>query len=98
MSWEKTPMTREDCILACALRIYVKFEDGTDLDDTTIGDVVGRHNKLEPVDCTGLVEHLRQTDDIYPEVLAGGIEMAVWARDVWNHWIDRHAAPVGSWP
>lgn len=98
MLWGKTPLTREDCTLACALRIYVKFEDGTDIDDITIGKVVGHYNKLQDVDCTGLVEHLRRTDNVYPGVLAGGIVIAVWARDMWSHWIDPCAAPVGSWP
>ena len=98
MLWGNTPLTREDCTLACALRIYVKFEDGTELDDTTIGEVVGYYNGLDDVKCTGLVEHLRQTDNVYPRVLAGGVEMAVWARDMWNHWLDPAAAPVGSWP
>lgn len=113
MHWGTTSLTREDCQLACALRIYIKFEDGTDLDDTTIGEVIGYHktpgdlkrthvpghrNNVQPVDCTGLVDYLQQTDNLYQQVLANGVGMAPWARDIWNLWQDDEAAPVGTWP
>ena len=55
-------------------------------------------NGRRRVDCTGLIRHLEQTKNVYPEVLAGGKEMANWARNIWNRSFDKHAPPVGEWP
>ena len=91
-------MTREECELACGLRVFIKFEDGTDLDDGVIGQVVSHFSGLDNMDCTGLVDHLREINDVYPQVVAGGSAMATWVQDVWNKWFDPKAAPVGCWP
>ena len=96
--WNNVGLTLDDCRLACALRIYNHFEDGTPLDDVTIGQIVGATCKLDPMDCTGLVSHLRETKNVYPQVLAGGRPVADWARNAWNKWLDADAAPVGQWP
>lgn len=98
IAWQGVPFTLYECQLACALTIYVTFEDGTPLDDTTIGKVIGAASGLENMNCAGLVDHLKRTDNIYPEVLAGGHEWSQWARDAWSMWLDPQAAPVGSWP
>ena len=98
MLWHKLPVSRKECRLACALSIYIKFEDGTPLDDTTIGEIVGYSSGVDSINCNGLVSHLQQTNEVYPEVLAGGHAMAVWARNAWNKWMDPEAALVGTWP
>ena len=98
MLWNNVALTRHDCKLACALSIYIRFEDGTPLDEETIGKVVGETSGLSAINCTGLVDHLRQTSDVYPEVLAGGEEMVKWVRDIYNKWLDSCAAPIGQWP
>ena len=68
IAWLGAPFTLEECQLACALSIYVPFEDGTTMDDTTIGQVLGASSGLENVNCAGLVEHLKETDNVYPQV------------------------------
>ncbi|KAF6241836.1 hypothetical protein HO173_000548 [Letharia columbiana] len=94
IAWRGVPFTLYECQLACALKIYVKFEDGTIPDDQTIGQVIGTSSGLQNMDCGGLVAHLRATNDIYPEMLAGGEPTAIWATNVWNTWLDPCAGPA----
>lgn len=98
MAWNGAGLTLDECKLACALTLYVRFEDGTTLDDATISKVIGAASGLKNQDIHGLVDHLRRTNDVYPDVLAHGQEMAVWARHSYNFWLDRWTAPVGQWP
>ncbi|CAF9939509.1 MAG: hypothetical protein ALECFALPRED_008159 [Alectoria fallacina] len=84
IAWHGVPFTLYECRLACALALYVTFEDGTPLDDGTIGQVIGASSGLQNVDCAGLVEHLRLTNDVYPQVRDGGEAWAVWARDAYR--------------
>lgn len=98
--WNGVGMAREDCSLACALTIWGRFQDGTRLDDTTIGEIIASTKGVQNVNITGLVEHLRLTGTgrLYPDVLARPAEMTAWARDTMNSWQDRYAAPDGQWP
>ena len=98
IAWQGVPFTLYECQLACALSIYITFEDGTALDDTTIGQVLGASSGLQNVNCDGLVAHLQETNNVYPHVLEGGEAWAKWARDKYNRWLDPKAAPVGTWP
>ena len=82
IAWHSVPFTLVECQLACALSIYIRFEDGTPLDDTTIGEIIGASSGLQNVNCAGLVNHLKLTNNVYPEVLAGGPAVAKWARFV----------------
>lgn len=84
IAWHGVPFTLEECQLACALSIYITFEDGTRLDDTTIGQVLGASSGLKNVNCAGLVAHLKETDNVYPAVLNGGDQWAQWARYKYN--------------
>lgn len=98
IAWQGVPYTLYECQLACALTIYVRFEDETPLDDITVGQVIGASSGLQNVTCAGLVDHLKKTKDVYPDVLAGKGEWRKWALDAWKKWLDPEAAPVGSWP
>ncbi|CAD6583751.1 MAG: hypothetical protein ASARMPRED_001494 [Alectoria sarmentosa] len=98
IAFRGVPFTLHECRLACALTLYVTFEDGSPLDEATIAQVIGASSGLQNVDCAGLVEHLRRTDDVYPEVRDGGEAWAVWARDAYGRWLDPMAAPMGGWP
>ena len=75
IAWLGAPFTLEECQLACALFIYVNLEDGTTMDDTTIGQVLGASSGLENVNCTGLVAHLKETDNVYPQVCTFGSKL-----------------------
>ena len=70
------------CQLACALTIYICVEDRISLETTTIGERIGASSGLQNVNCAGLVNHLRLTNNVYPE---GGPEWAKWARDASSH-------------
>ena len=78
--------------------IYVPFEDGTTMDDTTIGQVLGAFSGLENVNCVGLVTHLQETNNAYPQVLNDGEPMAQWARHMYTKWLGPEAAVLGTWP
>ena len=52
--------------LAYALALYVQFEDGTPLNNSTIGQVIGASSGLRNMDCADLVDHLRLTKNVYP--------------------------------
>ncbi len=95
ITWKSAFFTLNECKLGCALVIYVRFEDGTPLDETTIGEIIGAPSGLKGLDVTGLVDHLQETNNVYPDILKGGEPMAAWARDAWNHWLDPQAAPLG---
>ena len=96
--WHGTPFTLDECRLACALAIHVCFEDRTPLDHITIGRVIGAPKGLQEMNCEGLVDHLRDTNDVYAEVASGGSKWGDWAQNAWNKWLDPKAAPLGSWP
>ncbi|KAM0804786.1 hypothetical protein BDR22DRAFT_549967 [Usnea florida] len=96
--WHGTPFTLNECRLACALAIHVCFEDRTPLDHITIGRVIGAAKGLEEMNCEGLVDHLRNANDVYAEVASGGNQWGDWAQNAWNLWLDPKAAPLGSWP
>ena len=96
--WQGIPFTLYECRLACALAIYVQFEDGTPLDHITIGKVISASSGLQNMNCAGLVDYLRLTNNVYPEVLVCSAGWARWARDAWNMWLDPMAAPDGTWP
>ena len=98
IAWHGVPFMLEECQLACALSVYVTFEDGTRLDDTTIGQVLGASSGLENVNCAGLVAHSQETDNVYPQVLNGGGQWAQWARYKYNRWLEPAAAMPGTWP
>lgn len=100
IAWNGVSFTLDECQLACALNIYVQFEDGTPLDEKTIAEIIGAFSGLQKMNCAGLVDHLRLTNNVYPNVLADGPHkmFATWARDAWNKWLDPAAAPVGMWP
>ena len=96
--WHGTPFSLYECKLACALAIHVCFEDKTPLDHITIGKVIGAASGLKGMNCEGLVDHLRQTNDVYPEVAGGGYQWGDWAQNAWNMWLDPEAAAIGTWP
>ncbi len=100
IAWNGVSFTLHECQLACALNIYLQFEDGTPLDEKIIGEIIGAFSGLQNMNCAGLVDHLRVTNNVYPDVLADGDHnmFATWARDAWNKWQDPAAAPVGMWP
>ena len=98
LAWEGTPFTRYECQLACALRLYVHFEDDTPLDDQTIGRVIASSSGLEKVNCAGLVDHLRRTNDLYITVSTERKMWTLWARNAWVMWLDPKAPSVGKWP
>ena len=109
ITWNNMSFTLRECRLACALTIYVKFEDGSPLNIDTINKVVALDSKagsarnVEGLDFTGLVEHLQVTKDVFPEVEAARDNEEVragwanWARGAYNRWLDPQAAPVGTW-
>ena len=74
------------------------FQDGTRLDDETIGEVVGSARGLQKMDIAGLVGHLRETRNVYPDVFSNRETMASWAWDKYNRWLDPCAALSGQWP
>lgn len=101
--FKNTPFTLYECRLACALTLYIKFEDDNPLNIDTINKVVNLYSNVENLDCTGLVEHLQATQDVYPEVEAkddGAAQAgwAKWAREAYDKWLDPEAPPVGTWP
>lgn len=96
--WQGIPFTLHECELVCALSLYVQFEDGTPLDDSTIGQVIGACSGLQNMNCIGLVDHLRLTKNVYPQILSDGNVWYHCARTAYNKWLDRHAAPIGFWP
>ena len=96
--WKATPLTRHECQLICALTLYVLFEDGTPLDDTTISGVIERHSGLPKIDCTDLVSYLKRRKVVYPEVERESWAWAPRARKAYNLWQDRWAPLIGSWP
>lgn len=98
IAWNGIPFTLLECQIACALSIYITFEDGTPIDDKTIGEVLGSNSGLQPMNCNGLVAHLKETNDVYPTALNGGQEWADWVRNIYNQWLDPMAAAVGQWP
>lgn len=98
IAWQGVSFTLNECRLACALTLFVRFEDGTPLDDITLGQVVGASSGLKNMNCAGLVNHLRLTKNVYPDVLAKSKPCAKWARDAYNKWLDPEAPPTGWWP
>lgn len=89
--------TLEKCQLAYALSICVIFEDGTTMDDTTIGQVLGASGGLENVNCVDLVAHLQETNNVYPAVLNDGEQWAQWAHYKYNNWLNPEAARPSGW-
>lgn len=96
--WNMIPLTRQECQLICALSLYVLFEDGTPLDDTTISGVIEAHSGLPKIDCTDLVSFLKRKKMLYPQVKAESREWAPRARKAYNLWQDRWAPLIDSWP
>ena len=98
MSWNNILLTYDDCRLACALKIYNRFADGGKFDDNIIGQIIGESHNLSAMNLTGLVDHLKETKNVYPEVDADKTNMSILALNAWNKWLDPEAAPVGTWP
>ena len=70
--WHTIPFTLYEGRLACALAIYICFEDKKPLDYVATGQVIGAASGLKTMDCEGLVDHLYHTNNVYPEVASGG--------------------------
>ena len=96
--WKNVGITYDECRLACALFICLRFQDGTKLDDATIGQVVGSARESQEMDIAGLVNYLQETSNVYPDVLSDYRLIAPWAWERFNKWLDPCAALGSRWP
>ena len=76
----------------------MKFQDGSTLNDETIGEIVGAVEGLPDIDLTGLVTHLRDIGEVYPEVFVEHEALAPWAHDCYNWWQDPYTPHTSEWP
>ena len=97
--WFRNNKSRQKCKLAKgALSIHSQLENGKPFDDITANKVMDKFDGPRGFDCTGLVGHLENNKNVYPEVLAGGKEMVIPGENIGNRSFDEHAPLVDEWP